>query len=200
MLNSFYEETDDKKETMADGAAFLRGGYMKLKHLAAVLLTLAGGICTASADSLVVMVEQAAGNQKKIKESTILFEQAILDYFYDNGCIVSDAPLYVVSGMDQISAVEKKSYLEARDGYFDYFIIIRLNLEQTGTDNPDASLLENIKSAEWKVIEIMTDTITATGTEKTGTVLKNGTDDEGIRRYAGFVAEQINKQFLSQSE
>jgi hypothetical protein len=173
---------------------------MNVKHLAAVLLILAGGICSVSAFSVVVMVEQLSGNQKKIKESTVVFEQAILDYFYDNGCIVSDTPLYVVSGTEQKPAVERTSYLEARNGYFDYFIIIRLALEQEKTDNPDDSLLENIRSVEWNIISIQTDSVIASGNENSGTLLKDGNDNEGLRRYAGFVAERINKGFLNQSE
>lgn len=107
---------------------------------------------TINAQSIDILINQKDGIQENVKDISLMFENGMMDYFFDAGCIVSGEKI----SLDEDITVTKQKAVDASvNGFIDYLVIVILFL--------DAEKDEIIK-AEWEVQNISSSKVLGKGT------------------------------------
>ncbi len=125
---------------------------MKKNFLAFFLLGMSA-LLNAKSFSLQIVQRNTGG--ETIFDTSYVVEQAIMDYFFDRGTIVSNNSVIV---SDNDAAKEKtrlhRSFVEAQEGSMNLFIKLFLNYALEDSTNPSAVLLSNIRDAEVEIVSV----------------------------------------------
>lgn len=132
------------------------------RHFAVGLLVLMMifSVHNITASTLSVQIEQIDKLHNDVTETTLLIEETILEHFFSQAMIVTTCPIIVDS------ATSKTGYAfalnDARKGYSDFLIYVSIFYD---TENPSGEKfsIEDIDSAQWKIIRISDNTQTASG-------------------------------------
>ena len=143
----------------------------------------------ASAKSIAIQVIQNIPGQEKVWETTRLFEQGVIDYFFDSGNIVTNSPIWIASSDSKNRGALGAALIENSDGGMEYLIRYELLFNITKSSNPSAPLLENISGVEWKVYSVETGKELMAGKGKPGAVNSNNNNELGIIQLASLMAK-----------
>lgn len=169
---------------------------MKRKLVIAALISFAIAV-PSFASVISFQVVQHDVSQDKIRTSSYQIEGALMDFFFDQGYIVTNSPTIVSSNKESDDAAYGKAVNEAIDGRCDYFIAVYAEYDVKGSEAPEMSLLSNIKSISWTAYNVITGKKIASGAEKTGTVDPADDTDLGVANFAKKIAQQINSSLKS---
>lgn len=97
---------------------------------------------TINAQSIDILINQKDGIQENVKDISLMFENGMMDYFFDAGCIVSGEKI----SLDEDLSVTKQKAIDASvNGFIDYLVIVKLFLDAEK---------DEIKKAEWELFSI----------------------------------------------
>ena len=142
---------------------------------------------SAFAASLSVQIVQHASAQTRIYETTRVIEDSILNYFFDNGFVVSNSPIALSQiGTDDDEQIFYKSSDEAFYGSVKYFVTVYVDyIDLLASKNPDAVLLSNISKISWKTVDVKTNAEVDSGSGK----VKASAASDGAWRVSSFASE-----------
>ncbi len=150
--------------------------------------------CAAScfAKSLSIQVIQNNTGEDKVLTESSVFEQYVIDYFFEKGNIVSNSPIYINSSADKNSKALKTALTDTKNGGLDYLVRIELtytNETDKASQNP---VLKNIESVKWINYSVLTGREISKGEAKP--VLIN--DESGVSVFAKQIAFDIDKNLI----
>lgn len=93
---------------------------------------------------------------EKVSESSRVFENQIMNTLFDCGHIVTNEP---ISLFENYETATINGFNAAVDGFMDYFIEIEVDYDLSKSKNPEAVLLENVKSVEYRIKNVLTGTV-----------------------------------------
>ena len=149
----------------------------------------------ASAKSFSLQIVQKNGSENVVYNASILLEQTIMDYFYENAYIVSNSPVIIQKKGQNIDSELQKSFDAAQEGYLDYMIQATVYYNLSDSNNPEEALLNNIEKIEWKVISLYDRSTVAAGQAVPGKKYRN--DEDGLFYFANELAEYIKNAIES---
>ena len=125
---------------------------MKKNFLAFFLLGMSA-LLNAKSFSLQIVQRNTGG--ETIFDTSYVVEQAIMDYFFDRGAIVSNNSVIVSNNDDTKEKTQlHRSFVEAQEGCMNLFIKLFLNYALEDSTNPSAVLLSNIRDAEVEIVSV----------------------------------------------
>jgi len=162
--------------------------------LVAVIFLLSAASCFASA--LSIQVVQHSKGESKIFETTRVIENSLLDFFFENGCIVSNSPI-AVSQFDD-NEDESIFYKGSDDAYYGavrYFVTVYVDLDLEESRNPDAVSLSNISKISWKTLDVRTNVEIDHGSGKVKANAPSKKTEDAEKRVSDFASEVAARIF-----
>ncbi len=105
--------------------------------------------------SLSFQIVQHNASLNKVSQSAYVMEDEIMNYFFDNGFIVSNATASISTSADDDKKLWSDGYYEAAEGSFDAFIQIHLYFNGSA-DNENKVALGLIDTVSWSVTSVRT--------------------------------------------
>ncbi|MDE5581470.1 MAG: hypothetical protein K2I95_08635 [Treponemataceae bacterium] len=157
----------------------------------AFLLLCASFVASAKSFSLQVIQRNTGGDS--VFDTSYVVEQAIMDYFFEHGMIVSSNHV-IVSKHDDASETRelRRSLFEAKSGCMDLFVKLYLNFALEDSKNPSAVLLSNINNAELEILSTETTETVATGKYSPKVVPNQNDNRGGVESFATDIAADIH--------
>lgn len=122
--------------------------------------------------SLTILVNQRDASGKVIFENTRIYEDGLINYFFEAGTIVSNEPVCLDSEY-------KGSYQAALDasksGYIEYLVVFTLSA------NADTQELSHV---DWKIIQVWSGNIIEEGSIKAPVITDKKDIERGILKFA----------------
>ncbi len=163
---------------------------MGKKNLLAAFVLFAAAAAS-FAKSLSFQILQKNDSLNSVCESALAVEDEILNYFFENGCIVSNVPAAVSKSDAQDLKFYNDAYNEAVNGTVDQFCLIKIYFTDDEKENGKISL-GNMKKISWKVVSVKTGNIL----EDSSSEVKAGISQNeaaNVRDFASEFAMHIQK-------
>lgn len=93
-------------------------------------------------ESVTLLINQKDGIQEKVKETTKLYEDCLLDCFFEYGMVVTNEP---ISMDEELTGLIQVAYDASLLGYIDYLAIFDFYLD---------AITEKPQKVEWQLIRI----------------------------------------------
>ena len=170
----------------------IRGKVGNMKRtFFAFLLLFASFAAGAKSFSLQVIQRNTGGDS--VFDTSYVVEQAIMDYFFEHGMIISSNQV-IVSKRDDASEKKelRRSLIEAKTGCMDLFVKLCLNFALEDSMNPSAVLLSNINDAELEILSTETTETVATGKYSPKVVPNKNDNRGGVESFATDIAADIH--------
>ncbi len=117
----------------------------------------------AEAASIAIQLVQHDGISENVRNSSYIIENAFFDYFFSLGFIVTNSQAVAFVETSKDKTAERDALSEARSGGCDYFVMIVTDYDLTDSLSPEAASIDNIKCAEWKLVDVKKDCVIKTG-------------------------------------
>ena len=101
--------------------------------------------------SINILINQIDGIQDSVRDSVQLFENSVMDFFFDAGFIVSSEKICLETDIKKTVQIALDSSV---NGFIDYLIVAKINV------NPKS---DELISAGWEVINVATGKIIGSG-------------------------------------
>lgn len=167
----------------------------KKNLMAAFVMTAA--VAASFAKSLSFQILQKNDSLNNVCESALAVEDEILNYFFENGYIVSNIPAVVSKNDAQDLKLYNDAYNEAVSGTVDEFCFIKLYFIGDEKANGEVSL-GNMKKISWKLVSVKTGNIL----EESSSEIKAGISQNeaaNVRNFASEFALHIQKVIKQKS-
>lgn len=135
----------------------------------------------------VVQMDDAYGD---VSDSSLLIEEAIMDFMFSQGYIVSNSP--IIHSKEKAESGMAASLEDAANGSADYLAYITVYFDRKRSATPEGNLLSNIELAQWKLVEVHGNRQLDSGTERPGLLVEVDDSATGISTFAQQVAKVIN--------
>lgn len=124
-----------------------------------------------------------------IEPSTYELENAMFDYFFSNGVIISNSQskAYVAEGEGDFNSARD----EARLGGAEYFAELISVKDAPSKSSTGDTLIENIRNVSWNVVNLKTGISLGRGNLKPPKAVNVENNDEVLSNFSKEVAEQI---------
>ena len=146
----------------------------------------------AESASIAFQLVQHDGVGENVRNSSYIIENALLDYFFSRGFIVTNSQAVACVETSKDKNAERDALSEARDGGCDYFVLVVTDYDLSGSFSPDAAIIDNIKCADWKIVDVKKDTVIKTG-KKNPPEKKVRNMQTGLNDFAFSIADDILK-------
>lgn len=123
-------------------------------------------------NSITILVNQKTSNAEGIFESSRLFEDGVINYFFDSGFIVSNEPVCLEK--DFLRA-EQIALDEAQRGFLEFLLVFHLYLNAENG---------NLTEAEWDLIRVETGKKIASGKSLAPEVKTKTETEKIIKQFA----------------
>ena len=164
------------------------------KALFAAVFALA--VFSASAKSFSLQVVQKNTPGDEVFDSSYVVEQAILDYFFERGMIVSNGAVFVSKNdAAQDKSQMRRSMIDAKVGSMDLFVKLELDYSVLDSANPTAILLSNIKGADMEIVSLSQNKTIASGTFTPPAATDLNNNRMGVETFAKKIAIEMQAQF-----
>lgn len=168
---------------------------MSKRWASALLFIFVSFVCTEGyARSLSIQIVQNTPGQEKVMSISYLFEQSVIDFFFDSGNIVSSSPIWISSTAEKNKTALENALDENRTGGMDILVRIELLCSPGAEANPASLILDSIRNAEWKGYSVPTgaEIFNGSAAPKNEPIFDNS--GSGISYFAGSVARAIDAQ------
>lgn len=121
-----------------------------------------------------------------------LFEQAVADFFFEAGHIVSNEPVCLKDSGGDDKAELKRNLSDSVLGGMDFFVSIEILFDGEKGKNPKTLDLNSINEVEWKIYDVKTGKLLAASEispDKKKNLKKNESE---IYTFASFAASKIS--------
>lgn len=141
--------------------------------------------------SLSFQIVQHNESLNSVCKSAYIIEDELMNYFFDNGFIVSNAEASLSSSSSDDRILWNKAFMEAKEGSFDDFVQVHLYFNENANNEEKVSL-GLIDSVSWKLVR--TKDGKCLEDEKANVKKPMGSDsEENVRNFAGDFASHIKK-------
>ena len=96
------------------------------------------------AKSINILINQIDGIQENIRNTVQLFENSVMDFFFDAGFIVSSEKICLEKNIEKTVQIALDSSV---NGFIDYLVVAKVNVN---------SKTDELISADWEVINVAT--------------------------------------------
>lgn len=152
-----------------------------------VLAAISSGFC----GSLSFQLLQKNESLNEVCESVLVIEDEILNYFFEQGVIVSNVPAAVSESDEQDRKFYTDAYNEAVDGTVDQFCQVKLYFTGGGQENQKPSI-GTLKKISWKLVSVRTgNVIEESSSQVTKEITQN--EDANVREFAADFAMHLQK-------
>lgn len=161
------------------------------KNLIAVIAFLfaANGIF---AKNINFQIVQNNPGTEEVFVTSYLFEQAMVDFFFESGHIVSNSPAIIYSDETGDKDELKKALVETTIGSMDILVRVFVNYDQVNAKNPKVFLLELVKSVSWKSYSGSTGKLISEGSLLPGPIDSTNNNESGIYNFASLAASKVS--------
>ena len=97
---------------------------------------------------------QRSGNIKDVCEASLVFEDELMNCFFDSGFIVSNFPTVVSSSDKNDEKLFEKAFVQSSEGLADYFVQIKLFFNNLKDDEKNLPSLSQIEKVSWKIVAV----------------------------------------------
>jgi hypothetical protein len=170
----------------------MRGACMRLRRILLCIIFFSLSAASVFCTSLSIQIVQVQPGQDKICQTSQLFEQSVIDFFFESGHIVSNSPIYISTTGEKDEADLHQAIYDASAGYLSYFVSIAIQYAPAESVNPDMPRLADIKSVSWKTYSVASGQELAEGTMVPGAVTADTDNENGIISFAGLAAAKIS--------
>ena len=144
------------------------------------------------ARSLSFQIVQHNDSMNGVCSSAYVIEDELLNYFFENGYIVSNSQASISSSADDDKKLWCDGYYEASDGSFDDFVQIHLYFGENPNINEKKVSLGMIDSVSWNITSIKTGKCLEKNTKSVTKPMGSDTE-ENVRNFASDFAAHIKK-------
>ena len=148
----------------------------------------------ASAKSISVQVIQNLPGQEKVWDATRVFEQGVIDYYFYEGNIVSNSPIWINSTESENRGALGAALIENYDGGMEYLVRFELFFRNANSTNPNAPLLENIEKVEWKIYSTESGQVIKSGSGTPAKKVFDNNNEAAISQFAALTAKNASSQ------
>lgn len=144
----------------------------------------------ANAEAIAFQLIQHDGAGDTVRTSSYVIEDTLFDYYFSLGYIVTNSPAVAEPDSEKDSYFERIALEEAREGGCSYFVLIITDYDLEATASPESLSVDNLKEAQWKLIDVKADTVIKTGvTKPSGKTTKSV--QAGVSDFTCSVADEI---------
>ncbi|MBQ9494224.1 MAG: hypothetical protein IJR50_01125, partial [Treponema sp.] len=123
----------------------------------------------------------------EVREQTLIIEDAILEYFFNNGDIVTNEPA-VAATEKEADKIIKIALSYAADGGAQYFVQLRLFYDESTPSDLTHVSLANLKRVSWAVADVATRKEITEGKSKVPRAVSGKANADGVKEYAASIA------------
>ncbi|AEE17180.1 hypothetical protein [Treponema brennaborense] len=145
------------------------------------------------ASTLSIQLIQLDPLHTDVSDTSLLMEEAVMDYLFDQGFIVSNSP--VISGEKNIEPGSRIALYDAQSGSFDYIAFITITYDASQSANPNANLLSHIQTAQWQLVRVSDNSAVAAGKRNPKIIKPEDDSADGIENFAKQIAAAIAAGF-----
>lgn len=142
--------------------------------------------------SVSLQIVQVDAAHDEVRSPSYLIETGIMDYFFEQGVIVSNLPAVLASSDKKNAEAVRKGLSDSQTGALDYYV--QLFVEYTHNslnDSPDAKLLSSIKEVKWTIFDVDTQKELGSWNKKIEKLMRNQNTEIGITNFASDLAVEI---------
>lgn len=159
------------------------------------LMIFAVSCCLASVNAVPVafQIAQQEESGSDVRTACYQMETSLFDFFFDKGIVISNSPVVVTRDESEREVMFNQSMMEASQGGVKYFVEIVCEYDVSGSTNPEAALLENIRQVTWKVIDLNTDKVLGSGKRVPPAARNYRKAEKGVADFSFGIAGDIYK-------
>lgn len=163
-----------------------------MKRITIAVFSMLFSLAAVNARNINFQVVQNTANKEDVFVSSNVFEQALADFFFDCGHIVSNTPVYIWTDEESDKAELKRALVESVIGSMDFLVRVKVNFDKIHGTNPKACLLDSIESVSWENYSVDTGKLISSGSLKPGKIDDKNNNESGIYNFASDVASKIS--------
>ena len=164
-----------------------------MKKICFLIVTALVFISFSHSKNLNFQVIQNNPGQEDVFQMSLVFEQALADFFFESGHIVSNSPVYITKGDSQADKAElKRALVETLLGSMDVLIRLEVSFIPEKANSPEVYVLESIKNVKWSNYNAKNGQLISTGEASPGTVDPQDNSESGVYNFASLVASKIS--------
>ncbi len=146
----------------------------------------------ASARNINFEIVQNNGTQEDVFDICEVFEQALSDFFFESGHIVSNSPVFILTDEEASRQDLKQALVDTLLGSMDVLVRVQVNFAVENANNADAILLESVKDVSWENYNPKTGRKISGGSETVWKIDEKNNNETGVYNFASFVASKIS--------
>lgn len=130
--------------------------------------------------------------QEEVFAVSSLFEQALSDFFFESGHIVSNSPVSIKKDSQSDAAVLKRALADTVLGSMDVLVRLEIEYDENRGKTPGAMVLSAIRGVKWNNYSPKTGLVISSGS---AVPEKNGQKENGeteVYKFASSVAAKIS--------
>ncbi len=173
---------------------FFKGINMKnFKKIIIAAVLSAVSIVAFHAQSIEIQIIQHDNSQKNIRKPTEIIENTIMDNFFNDGRIITNAPIAAEFNNQMDSRIVKSAVKEASGGMCQYLIVLTIDYKKNAALNPATENLDLMDKIGWKLIDTQSGKEIASKNYKINKVSKANNSADGIKLLADELFSDILK-------
>ncbi len=142
-----------------------------MKRIVAVsLLCMIVSACFSA--SLTILVNQRDNSGQMIFENTRIFEDGLINYFFETGTIVSNEPICLEA---EYAGAYQSALDASKKGFIDYVAVYNVEIDAAN---------QNIKDIKWKLVQVKTGGILEEGHVTAPSITNKEDIQKGILKFA----------------
>lgn len=157
--------------------------------LAAVLLFF---LLPLSAKNINFQIVQNGSVSDDVFAMSYLFEQALSDFFFESGHIVTNSSVYIRTDDGADRTELQRVLVETVLGSMDVLVRVQVNYDAGRTQSPSSFYLDSIKDVSWSNYNAKTGKYFSGGSMEVGNVDSSSNNESGVYSFASLVASKIS--------
>ncbi len=148
-------------------------------------------LVSASASVISLQIIQHDSTQDEVRGTSYAIENAMFDFLFDKGFIVTNSPTEASSDSREDSIICKRALSDARIGMCDIFIVLKADFKDSVSQNPQGIFLSNISRVNWEIFDVSTGKSLANGRSEVGEVPFKKDNERGVAQFVRDIAEDM---------
>lgn len=121
-----------------------------------------------------------------------LFEQALSDFFFESGHIVTNSAVFVKTDDEADQTELRRVLAETLLGGMDVLVRVHVNYASCGTKSPSSFTLDSIKDVSWSNYNAKTGRYVSGGSMEAGNAGSFENNESGVYSFASLVSSKIS--------
>lgn len=164
---------------------------MSTKKRGALVFVLLCLFAKVQAQVVSFQIIQHDSSQTEVRTSSYIIENALFDFFFDKGYVVTNSPTVSTFDEDDDLAVYNRSMIDAKIGRCKWFVVVFADYDVSASPNPKGAFLSNIKSVSWTLYDASTGRKLDSGEKIVGPVPDKKNNEKGISAFTFELAADL---------